>query len=50
MSNSVTDNSIDKLIEEKRNLEMIDILISQYIPNQSKFVKAKIKKEQTNNL
>lgn len=39
-------NSIMKQWETKRNLEKIDILIGQYIPDKAKFVKQKIKKEQ----
>lgn len=39
-------SNLKELAERKRNLEMIDVLIDQYIPDKKKFVRDKIKNEQ----
>lgn len=39
-------NTLKKLAETRNNLDMMSILIDQYIPDKCKFVKQKVKKEQ----
>ena len=38
--------SVKKILESKRNIEQLDLLIDKYLPEKKKFVKDKIKKEQ----